>query len=394
MMERHGKSLRITMLTTSLSRTGGGVYGAVLGLSSALIGLGVPISLVGLSDRYTDADIPSKLECQLSAAQGFGDRGLRFAPGLGRALALVGGDLVHLHGLWTQPSLTLAAWRRRTGRPTIISPHGMLDPWALKHSRWKKRLAEFAFERSNLSAASCLHALNDAEAEAIRRFGLTNPVAVIPNGVELPDIEVSSGGANDGERIRQLLFLGRLHPKKGLEETIRAWALLRERAPAIFSNWRLVVAGWDDGGHSERLRAVATELGLGNNVVFPGSLFGVAKEQALREASGFILASHSEGLPMAVLEAWSYSLPVFMTPACNLPEGFAADAAIEIRPLPEMLAQTLAENLSRADLGVFGRRGRQLVEQRFSWDSVARRHAAVHAWLVGSGPKPDDVRLA
>jgi poly(glycerol-phosphate) alpha-glucosyltransferase len=377
------------MLAASLSRAGGGVYGAILGQSRALVDLGVPVSFVGLADGNSDADRPRDVAIDVTAVPRMGRGPFALAPGLGRALDRTDADLVHLHGLWMQPSLSLAGWRRRTGKPTVISAHGMLDPWALRNSAWKKRLAAAVFERANLSAASCLHALNEAEADAIRAFGLTNPVAVIPNGVDLPTPE-EHRPPPAGRRV--LLYLGRLHPKKGLGETIRAWSLLRRIAPQVFDDWRLVAAGWDDGGHEAEFRALAAEHGLEGDIEFPGPLYGEAKERALREADAFILASHSEGLPMAVLEAWAYSVPVFMSEGCNLPEGFAAEAAVKVEPEPEALAHCLARSLDDAGLADAGRRGRALVEERFSWRSVAQRHAAVYGWLAAGGPLPEDVR--
>ena len=121
----------ITMLAGSLSRRGGGVYNAILGQAYALAELGAKVSLVGPADPYSVSDKPPGTVIDVNTVRSFGTNRLRVAPGLARALLRVGGDLVHLHGLWAQPSLSLAAWRRRTERPTVISPHGMLDPWAL-----------------------------------------------------------------------------------------------------------------------------------------------------------------------------------------------------------------------------------------------------------------------
>jgi glycosyltransferase involved in cell wall biosynthesis len=127
-------------------------------------------------------------------------------------------------------------------------------------------------------------------------------------------------------------------------------------------------------------------------VVFPGPLFGDAKAQALRHADAFLLASHSEGLPMAVLEAWAHRLPVFMSDACNLPEGFAAGAAVRVVPEPEALAETLATHLPDSALASLGHAGRALAARRFSWEAIARRHVALYGWLTRGGAQPDFVR--
>ena len=154
---------------------------------------------------------------------------LRYAPELCRQLASLTPDLVHTHGLWTYLSIATSRWSKSHGslrpHPYLVSTHGMLDPWALRNSRWKKIIAAFVFERRHLKNAACIHAVNQAEAAAIRAFGLRNPICVIPNGVELcrsdgPD-RMPPWAAEAVGRRKVLLYLGRLHPKKGLSILLR-----------------------------------------------------------------------------------------------------------------------------------------------------------------------------
>jgi poly(glycerol-phosphate) alpha-glucosyltransferase len=268
----------------------------------------------------------------------------------------------------------------------MISPHGMLDPWAMRQHAWKKELAGLLFERRHLGAAACLHALTPAEALAIRSFGLRNPVAVVPNGVELPPLRLARP---DGPRT--LLFLGRLDPKKGLETLLQAWA--EAAADAGREGWRLVIAGWGTPAYERRLHALADELGLGTSVVFAGAVQGSARDACFGGADAFVLPSLSEGLPMAVLEAWSYGLPVLMSQQCNLPEGFAAGAALPVEPVPGPLAVALREMMARpaAELAEMGAAGRRLVEARFTWPRIAAEMRAVYAWTAGGGSPPDCV---
>jgi len=245
------------------------------------------------------------------------------------------------------------------------------------------------FERRNLAGASCIHVNSNAELDSIRALGLTNPVEVIPNGVDLPDLRADALPPT-GE-LKILLFLGRLHPKKGLPNALRAWAALRntDAGKRALEGWRFVIAGWDQGGHETDLKRLCDDLGLEWSVessprpstfdprpiLFPGPVFGEKKEALLRSASAFILPSFSEGLPMAVLEAWAYSKPVLMTPACNLPEGFAAGAALEIHPDPDAIAEGFATlgRIPSAELATMGAAGRRLVEDRFTWPRVAQQ---------------------
>src|SRR5205823_5529228 len=168
-------------------------------------------------------------------------------------------------------SLASHRWHRVTGKPYIIHPHGMLDPWAVRNARWKKRMAYMLYERAHLADAACLRALCDAEARAIRAFGLRNPVCVIPNGVDVPDLLVQRAapwGNKFGSR-NVLLYLGRLHPKKNLPALLQGWKAARASSRAG-QEWVLVIAGWDQGDHEAQLRQQARELALEDSAHFPG----------------------------------------------------------------------------------------------------------------------------
>ncbi|WP_376705421.1 glycosyltransferase [Mesorhizobium sp. ISC25] len=390
------QNLALAIVTGSISRLAGGLYNSVRGSALSLHKAHTDISVLGYSDKFTAQDISSWSPIVPLAAPHYGVSSIRYAPSIGHALSQTRFDVVHQHGIWHTTSVQVSAWRRRTGGKVIVSPRGMLDPWALRNSGWKKKAVEILFERSNLRGASCLHALNRSEAEAFRSYGLANPIAIIPNGIDLPHDRPSDGLAPKikpaaGRRV--LLSLGRLHPKKGIEELIEAWSILRSDAPTIAAAWQIVIAGWDDGGHELRLRELVTKRGLQNDVVFVGPLYGAAKDAALRQADSFILPSYSEGLPMSVLEAWAYRLPVFMTDACNLPEGFAEAAAIRIETDPAALAAILSQALMRPDLAYYGTSGRRLVEERYVWDEIARHHIQVYRWMLDGGRPPPCVEV-
>ena len=200
-------------------------------------------------------------------------------------------------------------------------------------------------------------------------------MAIIPNGVELPadNQTLSRPAFLNGDDRKLLLFLGRIHPKKGIVETLDAWSRVLRARPATGRDWTLVIAGWDDGNHMEGVEAYAASLGLHGHVHFPGPLFGADKQAALMNASAFVLASYSEGLPMAVLEAWAHRTPVFMTAACNLPEGFNVGAAIQISTAPATMAQVFLDHLDDRGLPQMGMAGRILVQKLFYLGPSGRR---------------------
>lgn len=323
----------------------------------------------------------------------------RYAPELSHRLASLMPDLVHTHGIWTYLSVATVGWSKSndgiTSRPYLVSTHGMLDPWALHNSRWKKIMAAFVIERRHLKNAACIHAVNNAEAEAIRAFGLRNPICVIPNG-----IEVHPNNAADrmppwvadmvGSR-KVLLYLGRLHPKKGLSILLRGWKEASKRE----KGWVLVIAGWDQGGHRGELEQLVRELKITDSVQFAGPLFGEERETAYQNANAFILPSLSEGQPLVVLEAWSHARAVLMTPECNLPEGFQKRAAIRMNTTVEGAAEGLRRlfALDGPALQEMGRRGHDLVIANFSWPQIASQMFAVYNWLLGRSAVPDCVLL-
>lgn len=387
---------RIGIVTGSLSREAGGVFFVIRDVANRLQARGLVQLVFGLRDTGFAADREGWHVAALHAFDGSGPAAFRVSTALVRALQGARLDVLHLHGIWNFPSLAALLWRRASGRPLVISPHGMLDPGALRFSPRKKRIAAAVYEAANLRGAAAIHVLNEAEAQAVRGFGIATPVAVIPNGVELPDAAVLAARDWSPETPRTLLFLARIHPKKGVSELIAAWRILLDTAPAVTRRWRLVLAGWDDGGLVEEARRQIAALGLGEHVTLPGALFGEAKSAAFASAHAFILPSRSEGLPIAVLEAWAYGLPVFMTAACNLPGGFAADAAIRIETDPVALAATLARDLAGdyARLRAIGANGRALVERDFTWDRAVDAYAALYRWLADGGEAPGFVQFA
>lgn len=430
-------------LVGSVSRLAGGLFESVRRLHRQLVlqndpGPGaagasqtINAQVFSLRDQFTETDLGAWSPVPVRVFESSGPRAFGYMPGGTAELRAQNPDLVHVHGLWQFSSVAALEWHRRSGRPYVVSPHGMLDDWALRNSRWRKAWAWGAYEARHLKNARCIRALCSAEAQAIRNLGLANPICVIPNGVELengveqvakppachstrlceageaahPLVDAQSARQSLRERLQNrnvLLYLGRLHPKKGLENLLRAWA-----ARGCAQGWLLVVAGWDQGGHESRLKQLATELEIawadrlgegseGSSLLFAGPQFGEAKRAWLERCDAFILPSFSEGIPMAVLEAWARAKPVLMTRQCNLPEGFAEGAALCIDSEPGALAADLKEffQLHRSIRQEMGLRGKALVARRFSWPQIATELRAVYQWMLGAGARPPCVRTS
>lgn len=408
-------------LVGSVSRRAGGLFESVRRLHQELVkqpttlSNGTPetnrqpadlikVSVFGMRDEFTELDLGAWHPVPVYPVSVRGPRSFGYAPGLSSRLTAMHPDLVHVHGLWQCNSVATLSWHRKSRRPFIVSPHGMLDPWAFRHSRLRKCLGWLAYERSHLGAATCIRALCQSEANSIRALGLTNPLCVIPNGVDLPsggeDPVVTSGAELACLHNRKvLLYLGRIHPKKGLANLLKAWATV-----AHAGDWVLVILGWDQSGHLAELKRLAGELMISYadapvepvpqaSVMFLGPQFGAAKRAWLRRCDAFILPSFSEGVPMSVLEAWAHAKPVLITPQCNLPQGFTAGAAVAIDPEPEAIASGLREvfRTKRLILENIGLRGRELVLRDFAWPRIVAELRAVYLWVAGGGPKPECV---
>jgi glycosyltransferase involved in cell wall biosynthesis len=364
--------MKVVALTNHLSSHGGGVPAAMLRLYELLACKGIEVTLVA-SDPPEDAAWAKVVIYKVR-----GPRSFAFSPNLLDILRQERPDLLHLHGLWSYGSIATQFWRRQTGKPVVISAHGMLDPWALQQHALKKWIGGAAYEWSNLRHASCIHALTEGEAKAISMLGFRGRVEVIPNGV---DLMAAADAPYSG--TRKLLYIGRLHPKKGLAETLMAWTLFQRQLSIAPSRWQLIIAGWDDGGHLNSLRQLAEGYGLSEHVQFAGPVFGRAKEELYASADAVILASHSEGLPMTVLEAWTFGRPVFITEQCNLPEGFKAGAAFRITTDPRNIAETLANVLpNQGLLANAGQAGRELVQRIFDWKKISERWFSVYESLI------------
>ena len=391
--------MRVLSVLESVSRVDGGIFEAELALQRELArDPGMVVDVVALRDEFSEADAARWLPLKPRVAKIFGPSGFGYSAGL-MDLMDREADLAYCAALWKYPAWAAMRWQNMTSKPVIVAPHGSLDTWALQNSRWKKKIASLLFKTKQLKQATCFRALCQAEADAIRDYGLKQRIEVVPNWVELPE-GLTAEDTESSEGIKRLLFLGRIHPKKGLSGLLKAWAKIQKTKSGIqnYREWQLVIAGWDQGGHEGELglkvvqrskhvpcSATAQEA-EGEDVVFYGPAFGSEKEQLLRRADAFVLPSLSEGLPMSVLEAWAYGLPVVMTPECHLPEGFASQAALEIRNgktgdskwsgLQQML------DMSDSDRIEMGRRGRRLVEEKFTWPKVAAQMKALYEEIL------------
>jgi glycosyltransferase involved in cell wall biosynthesis len=290
--------------------------------------------------------------------------------------------ILHAHGLWHFPTI-YPGWAKTLRRAKLVmSPRGTLGQWPLSRSRFRKSVSLALGQRRALAIADLLHATADSEVADIRRFGLDNPVAVIPNAIPMP----AAPPGDDALRQRRVLFLSRLHPKKAVDRLLAAWALVAPRWP----DWHLAIAGAAEGDHLGELRRLAGELGLGT-VRFLGEVLGRDKEEAYRSSSVFVLPSHHENFGIVVAEALSHGLPVIAsrgTPWAILErEGGGWWVDNDPESLARALDQALA--LTPAARGRIGEVGRRIVRERFSRAAIAAQMKSAYERVAAGDRFPD-----
>jgi len=295
-------------------------------------------------------------------------------------------DIMHNNSLWMMPNV-YAGWAVR-GRPCrlVISPHGTLSRWALNQSAWKKRVFWALMQGSAVRRASCFHATAEREYEDIRTAGLRRqPVCVIPNGIDTPEMKPKSITEN-----RVLLFLGRIHPVKGVDSLLRAWAAVGHRFP----EWELRIAGPDSNGHLPRMKALAQELRL-KRVVFCGPLYGGTKLAAYREAELFVLPTHTENFGVTVAESLAAGTPAIVSKGAPWSGLETHQAGWWIDIGIDALAACLEEAMSksRSELMSMGQSGREWMMRDYSWERMGQMMHLTYKWLLYGGETPAWVRL-
>jgi glycosyltransferase involved in cell wall biosynthesis len=209
-------------------------------------------------------------------------------------------DLVHINGIWSPQNWGFQKIAQELGLKVVLSPHGMLEPWILEQNPWKKKLGLFLYQKKAIQRAEYIHATALMEADSIRTLGFKNPISIIPNGIDLSDVKENKTDYG----TRKMVFLSRIHPKKGIELLIEAWRNTDTK------DWKLEIAGNGDENYIENLIQSAQDL---KNVSFVGAQYGEDKWSFLRSADVMVLPTHSENFGIVVAEALAVGVPVITT---------------------------------------------------------------------------------
>lgn len=351
-------------------------------------------------------------------------------------------DMFHVHALWMMSSHRACVYARKHAIPYVVSAHGMLAPWALRHKWFKKRIAWWLYQKRDLAGAAMFHATAECEIKWLRDLGFRQPCVLAPLGSDLPDL--NHAATQRRREVKKVLFVGRIYPVKGLMNLVRAWAAVKKSSfvhdcdralmdlrTDELSHWQLVIAGPDQAGHKAELVAEAKRLDLtiadvttdelmhnrthtlSPDIVFTGPVYGADKDALYRMADLFVLPSFTENFGVVVTDALSYGVPVITTKGTPWSEllGYcdhsvvASVVAMEsVKPGTgragwwidigvEQLAEALKEamGLSDEERRAMGENGRRLVAARYTWPAIAEQMKAAYAWILNGGEKPDCV---
>ena len=310
-------------------------------------------------------------------------------------------DIIHGQCIWEPLFHHMRVIADKYHIPFILTPRGTLEPWSLQQSKWKKKIARWLYQDKDLKRCVCIYATAEMEAQHIRDLGFKNPICIIPNGIETEGYPCRKDASMVKKRI---LFLSRIHPKKGIEVLIEAFSILHKE----FQDWSVMIVGNGEEDYRKALNEKVAKLGLTDKVQILAPVFGEAKMKIYQESSVFCLPSYSENFGMVIAEAMSCGVPAITTNGTpwqlvngdkatmganldvlgdNKRTGWCLDLSVE--NLVSALREAMMMNPE--ELYDMGQRGSKLVNDNFNYRSVAKKNKALYEWILGKEPKPSFV---
>ncbi|MBQ0049890.1 MAG: glycosyltransferase [Bacteroidales bacterium] len=297
-------------------------------------------------------------------------------------------DLIQMQSIWDPPYHQLAKIARKLRIPYLITPRGMLEPWSLSQKKWKKKLALMLYQMKDLQKAACIFTTADMEAQHVRELGVKVPLSIIPNGIETDGYTCRT--SEDGVK-KQILFLSRIHEKKGIEILIDAFAQLHDE----FADWKVLIVGNGEMEYINSLKLKVKNLEMENCIEILPPVFGSDKIKLYQDSSLFCLPSYSENFGMVIAEAMSCGVPVITTTNCpweilnDTKTGWCIELSVE--NLKQALKEAL--NMPTKELYQMGQNASRLVFENFNYRNVAQRTYELYTWILEGGKKPSFVQL-
>lgn len=287
-------------------------------------------------------------------------------------------DLIHIHNLWSWPLHCISRFAYKNAIPVVWSPRGTLEPWSLKQKKIKKKLALSLYQKVDLENACCIHATAAEEAINIRKLGFKNPMAVIPNGINILNYPLKLWTRKEK---KVLAFLSRIHPKKGIELLLDAWSKIPLE---ILSSWRIEIAGEGEPEYVKHLNHLLLTKFVNFDIKLVGPKYGENKIKFLHQADLFILPTFSENFGMAIAEAMACGVPVITTTGTPWIELKEQGAGWFVDSQEDALVKVLIEAL-KSDQDLLeekGKKCRQIILNKYTIEAVSDDYKLLYEWVV------------
>lgn len=295
-------------------------------------------------------------------------------------------DVVHVNCCWQPESAMVQRWSANRGYKTVYSPHGMLEPWIMHRHYWTRKVpALWLYQKASIRNSDVIHATAESERQNLLALGYNQNIAVIPNGIDVRNIQIKPSW----KRTRTILFLSRIHVKKGIDILIDAVSELKDS----MTDFRVLIAGEGEMNYITHLKSLAVQKGVANQIEFIGGVYGNEKWNLYQKADFFVLPTHSENFGIVVAEALASGTPVITTTGTPWEElntrhcGWWIPCNVRNLKIALFSAITLADD----KLVEMGCNGRKLVEERYSVEAIAQQMKALYEWILGLGDKPNFV---
>ena len=366
--------MKILHYIPSIDRSSGGV-GSYMQLLAKELGKIVELHVV---THQSDNELPIE-NCQLHYIERW-HHPLRMKRQWMGLLRETRPDVVHVNCCWQPESAMVQRWSTKRGFKTVYSPHGMLEPWILQRHYWTKKVpALWLYQKAAIANSDVIHATAESERQNLLNLGYNPNVAVVPNGIDVKDIQLKYSW----KRTRTILFLSRVHVKKGIEILIEAVSELKDS----MTGYRVLIAGEGAENYITYLKSLAVQKGITNLIEFIGGVYGDEKWSLYQKADVFVLPTHSENFGIVVAEALASGTPVITTTGTPWEElnsnhcGWWIPCNVEDLKFALISAITLAED----KLEEMGRNGRRLVQERYSVEAIAGQMKALYEGVLGLG---------
>lgn len=384
------EEMKVLHVAASLSAKWGGPTYVIKELTENLVRKGVVVSVFSPNGEKVGKEIiyPDGVQVKVLNGGLFSRMWTGYSPNITKALTVEAPkyDIIHIHEIWHYPHFTAYRAARKIGKPFVVTVHGELDPWCLDYKSFKKRIYAALIQKRILNEAAAIHAITEEEAKNIRSFDVDAPIVVIPNGIEPTDFQALPL-PEEMEKLYPelkgkivLLFLGRIHQKKGLDILAKAFGQIARNRKDL----HLLIVGPDNEGYRNQVERLLESGSVAEKTTFTGMLTEREKLAALSRADICAIPSYSEVRSIVALEAMACGLPVVITRQCYFPEVAEANAGIVIEPNADQLADALNKLLEDPKLcKEMGENGRKLIKGKFSWDKIADQMIQLYEDVLG-----------